>query len=202
MWSLISRRYQTTIILVIGILIAYSLQSLFAYFKGAETPLIGYISLVVSILLGLLVSIADIIIFWMLRKFPQLQVMTFPDLNGIWKGDMISTWIDPETDKPIPPIPTTITIRQKFFSTHISLKTRESRSESTRAVLERFPETKRFRVWYSYNNDPIAQVKKRSSPHEGVAYLEMHWDEDKNTLTGTYYTSRSTIGSIKVIRSV
>ena len=37
------------------------------------------------------------------RIFPALQTAIFPDLNGIWSGTLVSTWIDPHTGKGIPP---------------------------------------------------------------------------------------------------
>lgn len=201
MWSLLSIRYQWIIIVAIGTLIATCVQAIFTIIRGEEALLFSYISLTVSILVGGLALIFDTLFFKILDRFPKLQTMTFPNLNGTWKGHLMSTWVNPETGSPPPPIPTTITIRQRLLSTHISLKTGESRSESTRSVLERFPDTKRFRVWYSYNNDPSAQVRKRSSPHEGVAFLEMHWDENPSKLIGTYYTARMTTGTIEVIRA-
>lgn len=132
---------------------------------------------------------------------PFLQKQVFPDLNGIWKGTLVSTWIDPGTGQPKPPIPTEITIRQKLFgTTTVTLKTGESRSYSTRAFFEAFRETRRYRIWYSYNNEPLAHVRDRSAQHDGVAYLELHYDEDKNRLVGTYYTARKTTGDIDVRR--
>ncbi|MBN9374588.1 MAG: hypothetical protein J0I40_04180, partial [Cellulomonas sp.] len=120
------------------------------------------------------------------RRFPALQRRAFPDLNGTWEGTLVSTWVDPETGQTKPPIPTTITIRQGLLSMAVSLKTGESTSHSTRALLEKFSETSRFRIWYSYNNDPQAQYQHRSSPHEGVAFLELDADSDMNRLTGRY----------------
>jgi hypothetical protein len=60
--------------------------------------------------------------------------------------------------------------------------------EPARCFLERFPETAQFRIWYSYNNDPKALVRHRSSPHEGVAYLELDGNAGPSHLTGRYYT--------------
>ncbi|MGX9105215.1 Cap15 family cyclic dinucleotide receptor domain-containing protein, partial [Escherichia coli] len=93
-----------------------------------------------------------------------------------------------------PPIPTEVTIRQRLFATSVSLKTGESESHSTRCLLERLTDIGRFRVWYSYNNDPVAQVRHRSSPHEGVAFLEFDPDAGPDRLTGRYYTARKTTG--------
>ena len=100
----------------------------------------------------------------------------------------------------LPPISAEITIRQRLFASSVSLKTGESESHSTRCVLERLPEIGRFRIWYSYNNDPLAQVRHRSSPHEGVAFLEYDPDAETKKLVGRYYTARKTTGDIEVFR--
>jgi len=134
------------------------------------------------------------------RKFPAIARKTFPDLNGTWEGTLVSTWIDPETKKPSPPIPVTIWIRQTLFSVSIKLRTGESTSHSTRCVLEAEPDAGRFRVWYSYDNRPRAEVAHRSARHEGVAWLEMDIDADPSRLAGQYYTDRRTTGDIDVRR--
>ena len=81
------------------------------------------------------------------------------------------------------------------------MTTAELTSHSTRALLERFPETRRFRIWYSYDNEPQARVGHRSSLHEGVAYLEYNLDVNPNRLSGRYYTARRTTGDIELSRT-
>jgi hypothetical protein len=61
--------------------------------------------------------------------------------------------------------------------------------------------TRHYRIWYSYNNDPLAQLRHRSSQHEGVASLEMHFDESRHQLVGRYYTASNTSGDIDVQRA-
>lgn len=66
--------------------------------------------------------------------------------------------------------------------------------------MERLADIGQFRIWYSYNNDPIALVRHRISPHEGGAFLECDPDKGSNSLTRRYYTARKTTGDIEVAR--
>jgi len=158
------------------------------------------LSLAITVVGTVLVLGAEASWRWIWRRLPMLGRKAFPDLNGKWAGTLISTWINPETGQALQPIPAEITIRQRLFATTVSLKTAESESHSTRCILERLPDIGRFRIWYSYNNDQLAQVRHRSSPHEGVAFLEFDPDVSSNSLTGRYYTARKTTGDIAVTR--
>lgn len=200
MWSLLSRRWQLTLVISAGILMAWSIDALWALFFGEKISALKSISLAVTIVGGGLAIVAELFWKWLWQRFPAIQVRTFPDLNGTWEGSLVSTWADPTDGEPKQPIQTTIIIRQGLFSTSVSLKTDESTSYSTRTFLEPFYDTRRFRIWYSYNNDPQAQFQKRSSPHEGVAFLDLDYDENPHRLTGRYYTARKTTGDIDVQR--
>lgn len=201
MWSLLSRRWQLMIVLGTGGLLAWSLSAAWGLLTGAEPSAIQRVSLVATIIGAGLATLAELVWKWLWRRFPAIEPKTFPDLTGVWEGTLVSTWIDPATGQPKPPIPTTITIRQGLFSTHVSLRTGESTSYSTRSFLEPFYDTRRYRVWYSYNNDPHAQFQNRSSPHEGVAFLEVDYDLDPERLIGRYYTARKTTGDLDVRRT-
>jgi hypothetical protein len=201
MWSLLPRQRQLSIIVVTTLLTAWAIEAIYTLISG-HTPGIGQIASLVMTLLGsILVAIFNATWRRLWRRFPALQHKVFPDLNGTWQGTLVSTWINPETGQTIPPIPATITIRQDLLSLAVSLRTGESTSHSTRALLEKFSETSRFRIWYSYNNDPQAQYQHRSSPHEGVAFLELDADNDMSRLVGRYYTARRTTGDIDVVRA-
>lgn len=202
MWSLLPRGAQVGIVAFACATVVGLLHGGWAVFHGGEQP--GpylWLGIVITLVGGALAGVADAIWRPVWRWFPAIQRKTFPDLNGTWEGTLVSTWEDPATKERKPPIPTTITIRQRLFSTTVSLRTGESTSHSTRTFLERFPETGHFRIWYSYNNDPQAQVRHRSSKHEGVAYLELDYDTDRNRLTGRYYTDRRTTGDLDVRRN-
>jgi len=198
MWSLLPRPWQLTLIIGGGLAIAWTIDVLYALVFGSDPGVLHWISLAVTIVGSGFTLTGELCWRAIWRRFPAIQVKTFPDLNGTWEGHLISTWINPATGAPPPPIPTVVTIRQGLFSTFVSLKTGESQSHSTRSFLEASRDTHRFRIWYSYNNDPVAQVRRRSSPHEGVAFLELDHDADPNRLTGRYYTARKTTGDLDV----
>jgi hypothetical protein len=200
MWSLLGRKTQLTIILGAGLCLAWAYDAAYAYSTGQAPNNIKLISLFVFIIGVLFAGIAEIAWRSLWRRVPLLQRKMFPDLNGTWKGTLTSTWLDPVTGSPKPPIPTDIIIRQGLFTTSVSLKTGESTSHSTRSFLEPFRDTGRFRIWYSYDNDPQAKFHHRSSLHEGVAFLEYEFDADPNRLSGRYYTDRRTTGDIDVRR--
>lgn len=200
MWSLLSRRGQLTLIVIATLLVAWAVEALYSISFGGTLSPPKLASLIVTLIGSVLVAIVNSTWRWLWRRFPLIQRKTFPDLNGVWQGTLISTWIDPQTGQPKSPIPTTIMVRQSLLSISVSLRTGESTSYSTRVLLEAFRETERFRIWYSYNNDPQAQFQHRSSPHEGVAFLELDAGNDMNRLTGRYYTMRKTTGDIDVSR--
>ena len=189
MWSLLSKRYQLTIVIASAFLVVVAIEAAYGLALGNEPPIFKVLSLTVTVVGGMLTLILNRLWPWIWRTFPNIQRHTFPDLNGIWEGQLISTWVDPTTALQTPPIDAVITIRQNLFSTSITLKTTESNSRSTRSILEAFRDIGKFRIWYSYNNDPQA-----------VAFLDLDYDADPHKLTGRYYTERRTTGDIIVQR--
>jgi hypothetical protein len=199
MWSLVPRKFQLTILIGGGIVAAWAYDAVVAYFTGHLPPLLKAISFAILVVGTGAGFVAEHLWRSVWRILPFLQTLVFPDLNGKWTGMLISTATDPSTGHSPPPIPIDVTIRQGLFSTSVSMRTGESTSHSTRAFLEPFRDTGRFRIWYGYDNDPQAQVRHRSSRHEGVAYLEMDAAQP-DRLTGTYYTARKTTGDLKLTR--
>ena len=200
MWALFSRKTQVLLVAGGGILIAWALDGLFALYTGHPAGLLKWISLSATIVGTLIAAVASALWRPIWRLFPWIEKRTFPDLTGTWKGHLVSTWIDPATGQPKAPIPTTVTITQGLFATTVRLQTGESTSYSVRCLLEPYPDAGRFRIWYSYNNDPKAQYRYRSSPHQGIAWLEMDYDGDPDHLVGMYYTERKTSGDLDVRR--
>jgi hypothetical protein len=201
MWGLIPRVMQVQIIVITAILLAWALEALHAKVTGVTVSPFHYMSLTAIIVAVALAGAASFLWRPLWRRFPWIEKHTFPDLTGVWTGDLISTWVDPETKQPKPPIPTTITITQGLFTTSVKLRTGESTSYSTRCYPEAFPSEGRFRIWYTYANEPKAKFRFRSAPHNGLAWLELDYDGDKNKLVGMYYTDRKTTGDIEVTRT-
>lgn len=132
-------------------------------------------------------------------KFFHPWLVPLPNLQGIWEGELKSTWIDPDTQPPIPPIPATLTIRQGFSSIACVLRTAESESESTAAQLTEAEGSGVIRLYYTYANRPQAGVRHRSEMHEGATVLTLK-PGDPLVLEGPYWTSRRTTGDMSFRR--
>jgi hypothetical protein len=177
------------------------LDGLYESLHGERAPLLKFVSIFAMIITIGVAGIVSLTWRYVWRKFPILGRKIFPDLSGTWKGSLVSTWIDPSTGKPLPPIPADLWVRQGLFSISLKLRTVESTSCSTRYVLEAYPEAGRFRVWYSYANQPKAEVAFRSARHEGVGWPEIDIDSDPDRLAGQYYTDRRTTGDMTFCRA-
>ncbi len=202
MWDLLSRKTQVFIIASLSIILAWGIEGISEIVQGVPTTELKFISLVAMTISSILTVIVSAIWRRVWQRFPVIGRLTFPDLTGTWEGHIVSTWIDPETGHTKPPIPIKIWVRQSIFKTTIKLQTGESKSYSTRCLLESDHDAGRFRFWYSYSNKPKAEFSYRSTLHEGVSWLELDIDTNPNRLVGYYYTDRKTSGDIDVIRTL
>lgn len=200
MWQLLPWKKQAAIVTVLAIILAWGIDAAVEWFRGERAPLLKFASLIATLITLGIAGVASVTWRHLWRRFPVIERRTFPDLTGTWEGTLHSTWIDPATNQPKPPISTTIWIRQGLFSTSVRLRTGESFSYSTRCMLEADHDAGRFRIWYSYDNQPTAEVAYRSARHEGVAWLEMDIDADPDRLAGQYYTHRRTSGDMEFHR--
>lgn len=201
MWALLSRKMQVTTVVALTLLIKWLSDSLYSLWSNGEDLSDFKIISIATLVIGtIVVWFANRYWRTLWKTFPILEKIIFPDLNGTWQGTVSSTWVGQEGE--ILPIPITFTIRQSLFSIRIHSATNESPAHSTRCILEADTEAERYRIWYSYNNHPNANVAHRSCRHEGVAWLEMDLGADKNLLRGQYFTDRKTTGDIQINRIV
>ncbi len=200
MWALLPQKLRLTLVVAAGVAVAWSIDALWSLVSGDSPGALKTIMLSVGVLSAAGVIVLDHTWRRVWSAHPAIGLRTFPDLNGVWRGELQSTWINPDTGTTAPAIPVEFKIRQTLFATHVAMTTGESTSHSTRTFLEPFYETRRFRLWYSYANEPQAKFRHRSAPHEGVAFLELDYDGDPDKLTGQYYTARKTTGDISVER--
>jgi SMODS-associating 2TM, beta-strand rich effector domain len=200
MWALLSRRTQVLVVAGLAIILAWGIEGAAGSVTGNAPSALKLISLVVTVICTGIIGLASAVWRTIWNWFPVFARKVFPDLNGTWGGELLSTWKNPEKGQGIAPIPVEICIRQGLFSTSIKLQTGESTSYSTRCLLEADGDAGRFRVWYSYDNTPRAEYRHRSARHEGVAWLEMDIDAGRERLIGCYYTDRKTSGDIDVRR--
>src|SRR5947208_17093299 len=112
MWSLLPRKYQVLLVAGSGILIAWAIDGAFAWWAGHSAGPLKFLSLAATLVGTVLVGIANFAWRPLWRRIPALERKTFPDLNGMWTGHLVSTWVDPATGQQIPPIAATITIKQ------------------------------------------------------------------------------------------
>jgi hypothetical protein len=133
---------------------------------------------------------------WKLRIFKGWLV-PFPNLNGTWQGHTTSTWINPETGEPPPPIPTILTVKQTFPKISCVMRTTEMVSHSYSAVFNLESDNQIRQLIYTYNSKPRTTVTDRSPAHEGSAILDIIEAPEKK-LNGKYWTSRKTTGEIEL----
>ncbi len=131
---------------------------------------------------------------WRWRIF-QGWLVKIPDLQGTWKGEIISTWINPETNKRLDPIPALLSIKQNFHKIDCFLFTEESSSYSMAAEIN-LEQGGNLYLNYNYTNRPRSSVRERSEIHDGAAILKIINDPSK-FLEGEYWTSRKTTGEMK-----
>ena len=201
MWSLLPQRLQLLSIAVPTIVIVFAIEAIIDITGGEKTNPLRHVSLAVFIIGAVLTSLANYLWRCIWCRFPAIERATFPDLNGSWEGRIVTTWTDPKTGDSPPPTMATVVIKQSLFSTVVSLRTGESRSHSTRCHLEADHWAGAYRIWYSYDNRPKAEVRYRSARHEGVAWLELDIENDRNRLVGQYFTERRTTGDMDLCRT-
>jgi SMODS-associating 2TM, beta-strand rich effector domain len=120
-----------------------------------------------------------------------------PDLRGSWKVELKSNWINPETNKTVPPIIGYAVIRQSLTSLSIRLMTEESRSKLIAHSIEK-DEDDLFRLAAIYRNEPKIELQgDRSEIHHGSFLLEIH-GVPASMMEGHYWTDRGTKGSMRL----
>jgi hypothetical protein len=133
---------------------------------------------------------------WLWRwKLLQGWLIKIPDLQGTWRGELKSDWINPETGKGIDPIPMVLVIRQTFSHIKCTLMTKESTSYSTTADINVVPNGEDLYLTYNYTNRPKATIRDRSAIHDGASILKIISKPNK-CLEGEYWTSRRTRGEM------
>jgi len=133
---------------------------------------------------------------WLWRwKLLQGWLIKIPDLQGTWRGELKSDWINPETGKGIDSIPMVLVIRQTFSSIKCTLMTKESSSYSTTADINIAPSSEDLYLTYNYTNRPKAIIRDRSAIHDGASILKII-SKPNRCLEGEYWTSRKTRGEM------
>lgn len=196
MWALLQRKTQILVLVAMTVVTLLGVQGVSELWMGELPPLGRLISMIAFVIGTGALAFANWGWRWLWRKFPILNKVFFPDLNGTWEGTLKSTWIDPKTEKGIAPIPSRLVIRQGILHFSIKQQTGESKSWSTHVIPEADPDADRYRIWYGYTNKPKMEFSHRSNDHDGIAWFEIEIDEDPDHLVGQYFTSRRTSGDM------
>lgn len=154
-------------------------------------------------ILSIVVSI-DLVFYWLFTRFlwklPVFKgsLVPFPNLNGTWKGEIRTTWTDPETGERPGSIPAILTIKQSFLNVSCVMRTAEmtSRSLTSNFVLDK--ENQIEKLIYTYDSNPIQTVKERNPQHCGTMAFEIVREDKKIKLAGGYWTDRKTTGTIEM----
>ncbi len=123
-------------------------------------------------------------------------LVPFPDLNGTWRGEIKSTWIDPVSKQRPNPIPVILTVNQSFLSVSCVMRTEEMESYSFISDFIVDKEKQILKIIYSYDSIPKQTVKDRSPQHYGTIIFNI--TNSNSTLTGDYWTGRKSTGSIQL----
>lgn len=170
---------------------------LLAYFSERDLSRLGdYVTLIPQ---AVTIQMAMFAIFttwcWKWKIF-RGWLVPFPNLNGTWVGEIHSSWIDPETEEKIAPIPTMLTIKQSLLNISCVMHTGEMKSSS---ILEEFridDDRQTKTLSYVYSSKPRSSVRHRSPQHDGTAVLEVIPSPNGMKLIGEYWTGRGTSGEI------
>lgn len=117
-----------------------------------------------------------------------------PDFRGMWKGELLSTWSDPESGASPAPIEVYFAIRQTFSGVHVRMISSESSSDTVSAGVSR-ERSGSYLLTGTYLNEPGATVRHLSAIHYGTLRLSTA-ERHPTSLEGDYWTGRKTTGEI------
>ncbi len=127
-------------------------------------------------------------------KYLQGWLVTFPDLNGTWQGQIQTNWKDAEGKTP-GPIAVILTIKQTFGHVSCVMRTAEMESHSYAEGFCIDNERQVRQLCYSYTSKPIASLRERSMPHDGTILFKII-GKPVRKLEGEYWTQRKTTGTV------
>jgi hypothetical protein len=148
-----------------------------------------------STVLGALVLLMGAFERWIWR-WPILHpwFVSEPDLQGTWRGEVHSSWVDPATGERLSPIEAFLVIKQTFSTIRIRLLTQDSSSELLAGSLITNQEDA-FLIVGTFLNVPRILVRDISPIHHGTIMLNVR-GETNPTLEGGYWTDRLTRGEL------
>lgn len=136
-----------------------------------------------------------------LWKWPiVLKVHGRPNISGSWKGEIYPARAEElPPGSPSSPIGCLVQISQSFWSLHVSLRTKESKSASWSESLVRVANSDSYKLSYFFSNQPGMKVRHRSLQHDGAAVFA--WEgASPPQIEGIYFNDRRSTGDIKLVR--
>jgi len=164
----------------------------FLYIHGQtlESSYLKPLSTVTSIVI--VIGMAFDFYLWRLPGFRWL--VKRPVVDGSWRVELQSNWINPATNEGIPPIEAFMVITQTLSSLSMRLMTPESTSNLVGAEIVCAPD-KIYCISGVYHNEPVYSVRYRSEIHYGGLNLQIA-EDNETTITGHYWTDRKTAGTM------
>jgi|LAHU01.1.fsa_nt_gb hypothetical protein len=118
-----------------------------------------------------------------------------PDLNGSWKGELRSSWTDPNTGIRKEPTEAYMVVRQTLSTIRARLSTRKSASELLAGSIIHNEEGLHDFIGV-YRNIPKMLERQDSPIHYGGLLIRVNGNPPR-TLCGEYWTDRNTKGELK-----
>lgn len=157
-----------------------------------------------GIVVGILVLVA-LALEHILWRQPWLHgwFVKRPDLRGTWHVSLQSDWVNPETQKEIPPISCYMGVEQTLSTLQMHLMTPESESWFVANAVRPSPSENRYQIVAVYTNKPHVHLRgKQSDMHLGAIVIDTHGPSKAkpDTLTAEYWTDRKTTGRMTFSR--
>lgn len=128
-------------------------------------------------------------------RFPQLNTLLFPNLNGVW--DMEIHW---EREGKDGVSRARAFIKQDFLKLGMDVEAEDSDSQTLLAVPKKDSETGRPLLYYVFLTTPKHRVGMGNpEPYQGAALLKVGV-ESMDYLQGNYFTSRKSAGHYELRR--
>lgn len=127
-------------------------------------------------------------------------LVPFPNLNGVWKGQVKSTWTNPKTNQRPDVIPAKLTIKQSFLSINCVVVTDKLESFSFVSGFVIDKEKQILQLVYSYNGTTKQTEIEGNNKHSGTIILNIKDYARKLELEGYYWTDRKTTGDVYFTR--
>lgn len=174
---------RTKVLLKIGII-----SAVLAYLIGHMNMWVEWVSTIQApSALGIAVLLFKITDQWLWRwrLLQKVGLFSTPDLNGLWKGTLRTSFTKFGEDSEIE---VSLRIRQNWTKISITLETDRSISNSISAnLIINQPERGVPLLTYEYLNRPRSDAPRSMQTHWGTAWLTL---KDSGTLEGEYYTGR------------